>query len=115
VSHAWPRRVCWGPAQLADLDVLINVARLNAAFVCTTQNRPTDKKLGDDAACAPHVDRKAVAGGPQQDFWGSVPTTANLLLSVTRVGVAGARETKICDAQVAVLVQKNVGRLVPAG
>lgn len=69
------------------------------------------KKLGEDAAAAPHVDGTAIAPLSQEQLWGSVPQGLDPM-GVGPQGLAKMpRKAKVADLQDAIPVQQDVGGL----
>ncbi len=90
-----------GAAQLADaLDLVeVRVAGEKGLF---------EVHLGEDASGAPHVHRRGILGGAEEQLWRAVPARddAGRVLAAALLEVPG--EAKVCEAQLSPVVDEDV-------
>ena len=100
-ADSWPSLVSWRAVKLENLKDLIDlrIAHEEWSFL---------DELGEDATDGPHVDAKGVLSLSQQDFWGSVPQSLNLMCEGFDGDGEGSCEAEIANFDIAFLVNEQI-------
>lgn len=92
----------WSTTELVRKLQLIDLtATWKDGFLC--------QQLRQDASDRPHIDCRAVIDGTQQQLGGSVPQRDNAVGVIARLFVEGTRESKVCQLQLSLVVDQQVG------